>query len=67
MERVFKRCQIRSLLLRQCLAEFLGVYVLIVSLFIYSFYNFTLLIHAVYFPVNRGHVPAQGFLVVFVD
>lgn len=32
MERLLNKCQIKNQLLRECLAEFLGVYVLIVSI-----------------------------------
>lgn len=31
MEALLRKCRIRNQLLRECLAEFLGVYVLIVS------------------------------------
>lgn len=31
MDRLLKNCRIKNQLLRECLAEFLGVYVLIVS------------------------------------
>lgn len=33
MERLLKKCQIRNKLVRECLAECLGVYILIVSIF----------------------------------
>lgn len=34
MERLLRKCQIRNQLVRECLAECLGVYVLIVSIFL---------------------------------
>lgn len=40
MERLLRKCQIRNQLVRECLAECLGVYVLIVSLF--DFYRYEL-------------------------
>lgn len=33
MERLLKKCQIKNKLVRECLAECLGVYILIVSIF----------------------------------
>lgn len=40
MERLLRKCRIRSKLLRECLAECLGVYVLIVSLQYYYYYYY---------------------------
>lgn len=36
MERLLRKCQIRNQLVRECLAECLGVYVLIVSIFLWG-------------------------------
>lgn len=43
MERLLRKCRIRNKLLRECLAECLGVYVLIVSLD-YYYYHLLLLL-----------------------
>lgn len=65
MERLLRKCRVRNELVRECLAECLGVYVLIVSLDYYYYNHLLLLLLSPTFSL-RWHEVKRPVMFVFV-